>query len=345
MKKIAVIGGNGYLGSVICNHLLDKKYDVTIFDNNLYKDCNIVKRKNKISEVLIEAKNINSSHLKNFDACIFLSALSNNPIDNLNPKKIYDKTRNYTLKIAKICKKKNINFIFPSSCSVYGKNDKKIVNEHSRVNPLTFYSKNKSEIENDLLKLSNKRFNPIIFRIATVVGFSEMMRFDLYINMFVGMLITNNEIILNSDGQAWRPNVDIRDVARAFEGALKVKNKRPLILNLGRDDNTFKIISVARLLKRKFKKSKIVSLHDNKTFTNIKDDLIKNNKDKRSYRVSFSKIKKYKNLYPRYNFKQSINNLIKDLKKTKLSKKKFNSNKFYRLQRLKYLIEKKKYKI
>lgn len=159
------------------------------------------------------------------------------------------------------------------------------------------------------------------------------------------MLITNNEIILNSDGQAWRPNIDIRDVARAFEGALKIKNKKPLILNLGREDNTFKIINVAMLLKRKFKKSKIISLHDNKAFSNIKDDLIKNNKDKRSYKVSFSKIRKYKNLYPKYNLRQSINKLIKDLKKTKLSKKMFNSNKFYRLQRLKYLIKKKIYKI
>ena len=206
MKKIAVIGGNGYLGSVICNYLAVRKYDVTIFDNNLYKNCNIIKRKNNSKEVVIDAKNIKSNHLEGFDACIFLSALSNNPIDNLNPKRIYNKIREYTVKIAKICKKKNINFIFPSSCSVYGKNDKKIVNEYSKINPLTFYSKNKSEIEKDLLNLSNSKFNPIIFRIATVVGFSEMMRFNLYINMFVGMLITHNHIILNSDGQAWRPN-------------------------------------------------------------------------------------------------------------------------------------------
>ena len=172
-----------------------------------------------------------------------------------------------------------------------------------------------------------------------------MMRFDLYINMFVGMLITDNHIILNSDGQAWRPNVDIRDVARAFEGALKIKNMKPLILNLGRNDNTFKIMDVAKLLQKRFKKSKIISISKNNTFLNIKDDLIKNNKDKRSYKVSFTKIKKFKSLYPKYNLSQSLNKLIKDLKKTNLSKKKFNSNKFYRLQRLKYLIKKNRYKV
>ena len=345
MKKIAVIGGNGYLGSVICNHLKKKNYDLKIFDNNLYKNCNITKRKFKISEKNTDAKYIKEKDLESFDTCIFLSALSNNPVDNLNPKKIYDETRKYTLRVAKICKKKKIKFIFPSSCSVYGKNDKKIVNENSKLYPLTFYSKNKREIEKDLLKISNKNFNPIIFRIATVVGFSEMMRFDLYINMFVGMLITSKKIILNSDGQAWRPNIDIRDVARAFEGAIKINNKKPLILNLGKNNNTYRIIDVARILIRKFKNSKIVSLKENIDFANVQDDLIKNNKDKRSYKVSFTKIRKYKTLYPKYDLKQSLNKLVVDLKKIKLSTQQFNSNKFYRLQRLKYLIKQKKYKI
>ena len=345
MKKIAVFGGNGYLGSVICNYLVKKNYQVTIFDNNLYKNCNFSKRRHKIPEVSIDAKDIKPFHLENFNVCIFLSALSNNPVDNLNPKKIYDNTKKYTLKVAKICKQKKIKFLFPSSCSVYGKNDKKIVNEASKINPLTYYSKNKSEIEKGLLKISSSSFNPIIFRIATVVGYSEMMRFDLYINMFVGMLITQNKITLNSDGQAWRPNVDIQDVARAFEGALKIKNKKTLILNLGRDDNTFKIKDIAKILVKKFKNSKLDSLNHNVNFSNIKDDLIKNNKDKRSYKVSFAKLKKFKSIYPKLTMQKSLDKLVRDLKRSELTLNKFNSNKFYRLQRLKYLIKKKKFKI
>ena len=163
--------------------------------------------------------------------------------------------------------------------------------------------------------------------------------------MFVGMLITQNKITLNSDGQAWRPNVDIQDVARAFEGALKIKNKKTLILNLGRDDNTFKIKDIAKILVKKFKNSKLDSLNHNVNFSNIKDDLIKNNKDKRSYKVSFAKLKKFKSIYPKLTMQKSLDKLVRDLKRSELTLNKFNSNKFYRLQRLKYLIKKKKYKI
>ena len=109
MKNVLIIGGSGYLGTVITKNLLNQKFNVKIIDNFMYGDCfikdlpdnfKIIKKKIK------DASEINIDDLENIDVCIFLSALSNNPIDNLNPKKAYDETKDYTLAVAKLCKKK-----------------------------------------------------------------------------------------------------------------------------------------------------------------------------------------------------------------------------------------------
>ena len=343
MKNILIVGGAGYLGTVITRKLLNQNFNVKIIDNFMYGDClltSLPENFQTVEKIKKDSKKITIDDLKNVDVCIFLSALSNNPIDNLNPKKAYDETKDYTLAVAKLCKEKNIKFIFPSSCSVYGKNDLEFVNEESEVNPLTFYSINKHEIEIELLKIADKNFNPIMLRIATVLGFSEMMRFDLYINMFIGMLLTKNKIVLNSDGLAWRPNVDINDVAKVFVGLIGENITQPLILNVGNDENTLRVIDIVQILKNQNQTLILEELVSNKAFKNVKDDIIKNNKDERSYKVSFSKIKnEFPNLYPKTSINEAIFNLVQELKEINLTIDNFNSNKFYRLQRLQYLIE------
>ena len=102
-----------------------------------------------------------------------LAALSNNPIDNLFPEKAYNEVYKFTKFIALLCKKNKVKFIWPSSCSVYGKTFEKSVNEKSKINPLTYYSKNKIKIEKFLKKISNK-VRPIILRLSTIFGFQTL---------------------------------------------------------------------------------------------------------------------------------------------------------------------------
>ena len=146
--------------------------------------------------ILHDLRNFDEDQLKNIDAVIHLAGISNDPV-NLsipNREKIYEPSRIYTKKNAKLCKKNNIKFIFPSSCSVYGKGNNKLLDENSNVNPQTYYSQNKLQIESDLFEISNEDFSPIILRLATVFGLSSRVRFDVVINMFIGMGITTGKI-------------------------------------------------------------------------------------------------------------------------------------------------------
>ena len=109
-----------------------------------------------------------------------------------------------------------------------------LLDESSNVNPQTGYSLNKYQIENDLEEISDSNFSPIALRFATVFGPSPNMRFDIVINMLVGMAITRNRIILNSDGQSWRPNLHIKDLCNSIFKSinLEYKDEKLLVMNL-----------------------------------------------------------------------------------------------------------------
>lgn len=335
--KILIVGSKGYIGSRLYQ-ILEKKFDIFGIDNFLYGKTNIEKNYQK-NFMNIDLRDIKNSFLENFTHVVFLAGLSNNPIDDLFPKKAYEVVEDYTIKFAKKCKKKKIIFIFSSSCSVYGLAKKRNLNENSKTNPITFYSKNKLNIEKKLLKISNKKFKPIILRFGTIFGSSPSIRFDLVLNMFCVMLHKTNKLELNSDGQANRPHLFIDDACKAIELSIFYKNKKSLILNVGFNNFNKKIIQTAFLFRSIKKKTSMVFTYKDNKKTLFKDSLV-NKIDKRNYIVNFDKIKK---IYPK--FKQNIS--LKDIiisffKKIKKYEYRINNINYYRLQKIKYLIKNKK---
>ena len=319
LPKILVGGSNGYIGTKLCELLKEKKYDFETFDINLFSKCLLYPVKNKYKTLFKDVRDIDDDYLKKFDVYIHLPGISNNPVDNFkNKKKIYDITRNYTKKIALKCKKNNVKFIFASSCSVYGEGKKKYLTEDS-----------------------DKGFTPIILRISTLFGFSPRMRFDLALPMFLVMAKLNKKIQLNSDGQSWRPHLYLDDLIAIFEKCFFVKNKKVIVINVGSDQNNFKIIDIAKKI-CKLTNSKINFLNKDNQNLLIKDKTVNYGKDKRNYSVSFKKIKK---IFPLFKFTSVENGLLKDikfLKKLKLSNNVLSDKKYFRLFYLSHLIKNKK---
>lgn len=341
-KKILIIGANGYLGSVLYLYLDSKKYECIVHDVNYFKNTLLYSCK-KFKKLKNNYKDVTASDLKGFYAVIFLAGFSNDPFGNLKPSKFYKPTVKYTIKIAKFCKNLGIKFIFPSSCSVYGMADiNKELDEQDQTNPVTYYSKNKIEIENKLKKISSKKFKPIMLRLATIFGLSPRMRFDIVINMLCGMAIVNKRITLNSNGLAWRPHLHILDACEAFYQSINwipKKNDRYLVLNVGHNKNNTTILDIAQTIKKKVKNCKLEFQLKNKgifTNKNISDGV-----DKRSYRVNFDKINK---VFPKFKIKWFTENGIEDLlskyKKLKISKKILSDKKYHRLKYYEYLKKK-----
>ncbi len=338
MKKILIIGANGYFGSELLKYLNYRNFTCVGTDINYFKNCNFYKKKNDIIETC--ASKLKSKFLVKFDIVLLFAGYSNNPLFKKNEKNFHKKEYKFIKKITDICKKNHINLIYPSSCSLYGRaKNKKFLRENDETNPVTHYSINKKKAEDYLLKTSNSQFKPIILRFATLYGLSQKMRFDLVVNMFCGSGLIFKKIELNSDGKVFRPFIEISDACLAIYKVIinktKIKNQ---IFNVGSNEDNIKIIDLAEKIKKKIINSNIKFLDTEKKL--VSDNLIKNKKDKRNYKVNFDKFSNTFNFKVKYNLNRGINKLLDDLKKHKLNKSKFYSTKYYRLQYLQELCKK-----
>ena len=320
MKTILISGGGGYLGTELTQNLL-KKYKVIIYDKFYFPW--ILKNKKKITNnknlavIKKDISKVNKLDFKGVDIVCDLNGISNDPSSELNSKHTWKVNYTDRLKFAKIAKKSKINrYIINSTCSVYGFNKKKVY-EDGKKKPISTYAKANLKLEKDIFKLRNKNFKVNALRNSTLFGFSNTMRMDLVINIFVLNAINKKKIIIDGDGNQFRPFISIKDICKIYN-ILIAKEKLPsFISNVVSFNSTIKIIAIniCKILK-------------------VNNNLIqykKNLSDKRNYMVGSNNFKKYFGVNFKYSsFKNEILYLKKNLKKFKT---KFDNNnvrmKFY----------------
>ena len=84
-KKILVIGGGGYVGTVLVNKLLSIGHEVSVYDLFIYG--NYLKSNNNLKIIQGDVRNIEKlkKNLKGIDTVIHLACISNDPSFELNP--------------------------------------------------------------------------------------------------------------------------------------------------------------------------------------------------------------------------------------------------------------------
>ena len=158
MKKVLIIGNQGYLGSHLTNYLDSNGFYCKGIDTGFFREGKISKP-GKIETKYLDARHVSESEIFGFDSVVLLAGISNDPFGQISPVIIYDTTREYALKIARFCKKMGSKFIYPSSCSVYGAASYNgLLNEEMVTNPQTPYSINKLQVEEGLRKISDNSF-------------------------------------------------------------------------------------------------------------------------------------------------------------------------------------------
>ena len=168
--KILVIGGGGYVGSLLVERLLKKKYEVLVLDLFLYENPKFLFSDIINSQLLtiikgdVRDKDLLENIISSVNIVIHLACISNDPSFDLNPK--LGKSINYDCfyPLIKICKQKSIDkFIYASSSSVYGIKNENNVTEDLSLEPLTDYSKYKAMCKDILLNESGNNFCATIF--------------------------------------------------------------------------------------------------------------------------------------------------------------------------------------
>jgi nucleoside-diphosphate-sugar epimerase len=348
MKKVLIVGNQGYLGSRLTEYLQERGYYCNGIDTGFFEEGMLTTPKT-VATVEKDARLLNEEDVKGFDVLILLAGISNDPFGHMTSEQIYDPTRDYALNIATMCKKLGVKFICPSSCSVYGAAVKSgLLDEESPTNPQTPYSINKLQVEEGLKEIADESFTPIALRFGTVYGMSPRIRFDVVINMLCGLALTTKEVTLNSNGQAWRPHLHIDDACESFRRCIDwdINSGNLIVLNVGRNEDNFKIIDIAKIIHSNVDGSELTYLRsdmNNDGNELIKDRKIQDGVDTRTYQVSFDKIHKILPGFEcKWTVKEGIKSLLNDLKDIGLNKESFSRREFYRLQQIEFLHNEKK---
>lgn len=261
--RVLVTGHKGYIGTVMTPLLLKAGHEVVGYDSDLYRRCTylqggdiadvpMIEKDTRDLEVADLKGELDESNLKGFDAIIFLAALSNDPLGNLNPGMTFAINHEAPMRAATLGKKAGVKrFLFASSCSNYGSGaGDAVLDENAPLAPVTPYGAAKVKAEIELADLSDKTFAPVYLRPATAYGVSPRMRFDIVLNNLTAWAVTTGRIHLKSDGTPWRPIVHIEDISRAFLAALEapmeaVNNEA---FNVGQTEHNYRIRDLAEIV-------------------------------------------------------------------------------------------------
>jgi nucleoside-diphosphate-sugar epimerase/glycosyltransferase involved in cell wall biosynthesis len=293
---ILVLGGAGYIGSCLVRKLLADGRKVRVMDSLVYGDHALreVYAHPNFELQVGDCRNIRDlvAAVKGADSIVDLAAIVGDPACEVDRQLSLETNYAATRVLIEVAKGHGIRrLIFTSSCSVYGASDL-LMDESSRVQPISLYAETKVNSEEALLSARSTEFHPVILRLATVFGFSSRARFDLIVNLLTARAHKEGLITIYN-GTQWRPFIHVQEVA---EGIIRVMDA-PLgvvsgeIYNLGDSRLNFTLSQVA---------NKVVAEYPT---TQVK---YVDNSDSRNYRVSFDKIRKHIGLECRMNLEDGI---------------------------------------
>lgn len=213
--QVLVTGGAGYLGSVLCEHLLDAGFRVTVIDSLLYgqhslfhlcardgfefvrgdvRDEGLMGRLVGKADVVVPLAAVVGAGACERDPWLARSV-------NLEAIQLLNRVRSEEQLV-----------VFPVTNSGYGTKSGDVhCTEETPLEPISLYGQTKVEAEAELLG----KGRTITLRLATVFGMSPRMRLDLLVNHFVYAAVTDGYLVI-FEKDFKRNYIHIRDVADCF---------------------------------------------------------------------------------------------------------------------------------
>ena len=263
MKTILVTGGAGYIGShTVVELLKNSEYDVIIVDNFSNSNPEIINRlyeitgrpikiyhrdcKEQLDDILSEHK---------VDAIIHFAAYKSVGESVDNPIQYYDNNINSLLNMLDTAKYFGIkNFVFSSSCSLYGNLKELPATEESPLSdPESPYAYTKligerilqdfSKVNTDIKIISLRYFNPVGAHESGLIGESPLNKPNNILPVICNSAETGEEMMVfggdydTRDGSCIRDYVHVSDIANAHVLSVKHlmsdKSKSYDVFNLG----------------------------------------------------------------------------------------------------------------
>jgi nucleoside-diphosphate-sugar epimerase len=284
-RSVLVVGGAGYVGSVLVAQLLDAGARVHVLDQLVYDNGfalhHLLDREGlTLVRGDLRDRRAFARAFGDADDVVLLASLVGDPICAKYPELARQVNADGAIGIVDALDDLGVRrFVFTSTCSNYGIQDPdRPADEDSELNPQSLYARTKIEVERHLLaRAATLRPVATVLRIATAYGMSPRMRFDLTVSQFAHELASGAELLVY-DADTWRPYCHVRDIAKAVFAALTAPEDavRGEVFNVGDNSQQFTKRMIVDEVCKHLTTARVV-YRDGAT-------------DPRNYRASFDKI-------------------------------------------------------
>jgi len=307
--KILVLGGCGFVGTVLTQTLLAEGHYVTVVDIQWFGNY-LAEHKN-LKVIKEDIRNVDNIQMEGVDAIIHLANIANDPCGELNSKLAWEVNVLATMHLVEHAISNKVKqFIYASSGSVYGVKEEPEVTEQLSLVPISDYNKTKMISERVLMSYRDEILIQCV-RPATVCGYSPRMRLDLSVNMLTIQALANGKITVLGGSQI-RPNIHIKDMVAVYLYLLKMGDKIEGIYNAG-----FENISILDIAKK-------IVIHI------PAEIVISESNDPRSYRLCSNKL-----FAMGFKQKYSIDDAIKELAEEFRTGNLKNEDRWYNIRTMK----------
>lgn len=233
MKKIIVLGGNGFIGSSLCAGLIKEGYDVYSFD--IHRPPTEIHGVKYIQGDFFDDQNVFSA-LTGMDYIIHAVCTVNPSNSNVRYMQGYQRDFIQSIKVCEFAAKNEIGMLFLSSGgTVYGVKDQMPIKEEESLFPINHYGNIKLCIESFIrvFNLQNKT-NFKVVRISNPYGpGQDYLKGVGFIDATIKAAINKQELTVWGDGSVVRDYVYIEDVVKMIIS----------VIDYSGDDSIFNISS------------------------------------------------------------------------------------------------------
>lgn len=306
---VLVVGGAGYIGSLLVERLLKNGYRVRVLDNLLYGEESLrVVRGNLDFELIVsDCRYLPCVRRAMFgvETVIHLAAIVGDRACEQDRELAV--TTNYAASriLAKVANRCGVaRFLFASSCSVYGCS-KSTVDEQTVVRPTSLYGWTKVASERLLLKACSPSFHPSILRFATAFGLGHRRRFDLVVNALAAKSYKQGMITIHN-GHCWRPFIHVRDTVEAILRVMEAPEHLVSgeIFNVGDTRLNHTLDEIAQTMQQVFPALRVEYI---------------DNSERRSYRVNCDKLRMRTGFHACYSLSDGIEEIKRALEQGEIT--------------------------
>ncbi len=221
--RVLITGGAGYLGSTLCEHLLDAGYKVTALDNLMYGQKSLFHLLGNPDLDFVFGDTRDEELMKNLvaeaDVVIPLAAVVGAPACSRDPW-LAESVNDGIRLVLRLSSPEQL-IVYPTTNSGYGtKSGEVFCTEDTPLEPISKYGVDKVELEKEVLDNNNA----ITLRLATVFGLSPRLRMDLRVNHFTWMAVSDGTLVI-FEKDFKRNYIHVRDVANCFIHCIEHKEK------------------------------------------------------------------------------------------------------------------------